>query len=171
MGAVNGGVWRTTSMGANKQHWEPVTDGQPVRCSSIGALATGAAVGRPEVIVAGCGFSTSSMMGVDWNIGDTGDFGGVMYSLDSGDTWAMANGFPRTTISARSRCCAIARSSSGRRTSAIAMMAVCGAGVWPVHETAFLRVYDKPCTRSLATARPCCCAAVCCLRLCAALGR
>ncbi len=94
-GAVNGGVWRTKSgMGPGKQHWEPVTDGQPVRCSSIGALATGAAVGVPALILAGCGFSTSSMMGVDWNMADTGDFGGLMLSQDTGTTWAMADGFP-----------------------------------------------------------------------------
>ena len=95
VGAVNGGVWRTKDgMGAaKKQHWEPVTDSPKVRCQSIGALTTGSAVGLPDLVVAGCGASTSSMMGVDWNMADTGDFGGVMLSADAGDTWNMMEGF------------------------------------------------------------------------------
>ena len=146
VGAVNGGVWRTTSgMHAGKQHWEPVTDGQPVRCSSIGALATGAAVGRPEVVVAGCGFSTSSMMGVDWNVGDTGDFGGLLFSLDSGDTWAMAEGFPENynigalTVLRNSSVLVGARSHFLDRED---------GGMWrgslATPQAAFARVYDKP---------------------------
>lgn len=95
-GAVNGGVWRTKDgMQAAQPHWTPVTDyPQPVRCQSIGALTTGAEAGIPHLVVAGCGSSTSSMMGVDWNMADTGDYGGVIISTDYGETWAMAANFP-----------------------------------------------------------------------------
>ena len=34
------------------------------------------------------------MMGVDWNVNNMGDYGGLMFSSDYGDTWAMASGFP-----------------------------------------------------------------------------
>ena len=97
MGTVNGGVWRTTSAFDDPDslvHWEPVLDGQPVRCSSISALTTGLSAGRPEVIMAGCGPSTSSEQGSDWNVANSGPWGGVMYSLDNGVTWAMHEGMP-----------------------------------------------------------------------------
>ena len=42
-----------------------------------------------QLIFAGCGGSTSSMNGVDNNVMNSGDWGGVMKSTDAGETWAM----------------------------------------------------------------------------------
>ena len=94
VGAVNGGVWRTKDGmdAATNQHWEPVTDSPKVRCQSIGALTTGSAVGQPCLSSRDAAHPLS-MMGVDWNMADTGDFGGVMLSADAGDTWNMMEGF------------------------------------------------------------------------------
>eukprot|EP00937_MAST-01D_sp_MAST-1D-sp2_P003279 g3279.t1 len=90
-GSVNGGVWRTHDISAPHPHWDPVTDGQPVRCSSISALR--AASFDVSLVFAGCGGSTSSEQGSDWNMLNDGDWGGVMYSRDGGISWAMTS-FP-----------------------------------------------------------------------------
>ena len=89
LGSVNGGVWRTRNVSAVTPHWEPVTDEPTVPCSSISALAT-----APGRVFAGCGGSTSSEMGADWNSHNTGDWGGVMMSADGGTTWSHLSGFP-----------------------------------------------------------------------------
>jgi hypothetical protein len=91
VGTVNGGVWRTADISADAPSWDPVTDGQPVRCSSISALS--AATFDPALVFAGCGGSTSSEQGLDWNVLNNGDWGGVMYSRDGGTSWAMTS-FP-----------------------------------------------------------------------------
>ena len=38
LGSVNGGLWRTRSLGHATPHWENIIDGQPVTCSSISAV-------------------------------------------------------------------------------------------------------------------------------------
>jgi len=91
VGSVNGGVWRTKDVGSAAPSWEPVTDGQPVRCSSISALS--AARSDASLVFAGCGGSTSSEQGTDWNVLNDGDWGGVMFSRDGGSSWAMTS-FP-----------------------------------------------------------------------------
>eukprot|EP00457_Paulinella_chromatophora_P000932 gb/GEZN01000934.1/.p1 GENE.gb/GEZN01000934.1/~~gb/GEZN01000934.1/.p1 ORF type:complete len:1047 (+),score=67.81 gb/GEZN01000934.1/:26-3142(+) len=91
VGSVNGGVWRTSSLRGASTSWEPVTDNQPVNCQSIGGMAVMA--GNPNVVAAGCGGTTSSMMSSDWNSYNNGDWGGIMISRDGGDSWAMTN-FP-----------------------------------------------------------------------------
>ena len=92
MGAANGGVWRTANIIAAVPHWEAVTDNSPVACQSISALA--ASPHNPKVVVAGCGGSTSSEMGTDWNSVNDGDWAGLMISTDAGDSWSMIPSFP-----------------------------------------------------------------------------
>lgn len=87
--SVNGGVWRTNNLGDDVPAWKNVLDGQPVRCSSISAVAAY----DEDTVVAGCGGPTSSEMGADWNVVNSGDWGGIMKSSDGGDTWEMT-GFP-----------------------------------------------------------------------------
>jgi hypothetical protein len=89
LGTVNGGVWHTNDLYANDNvpDWEPVTDGQPVTCSTISALAVGD-YGK-GVIAAGCGGASSGMMQYDWNVINSGDWGGLMVSADNGDSWKM----------------------------------------------------------------------------------
>jgi photosystem II stability/assembly factor-like uncharacterized protein len=71
-GAVNGGIWRTTSAGTV---WTPIFDGQPV--GSIGAIAV--APSDPKTIYAGTG---ESDIRSDLSSGD-----GVYKSSDAGATW------------------------------------------------------------------------------------
>jgi len=66
---VNGGVWKTTNLGDEVPSWRPVLDGQPVRCSSISSIA----VFGEGMVLAGCGGSTSSEMGLDWNVVNSGE--------------------------------------------------------------------------------------------------
>lgn len=97
VGTVNGGVWRTKDLYANDNNptWTPVTDGQPgVKCSTIAALAAG-----EGVIAAGCGGASSGMMQNDWNVINSGDWGGLMISTDNGDTWRMTAFPPNRYIS------------------------------------------------------------------------
>ena len=90
VGTVNGGVWRTeeASLLSARPVWLSATDHQPVRCSSISALAV-----LGDTVLAGCGGSTSSEMGTGVIILNDGDWGGVMLSKDAGLTWAMTS-FP-----------------------------------------------------------------------------
>lgn len=90
---VNGGVWRSKDIQADAVHWEPVTDNQPVRCSSMASVHV--ASFSPQVVLAGCGGATSSEQGDDFNqrVLNDGDWGGIMTSTDRGDTWSMTT-FP-----------------------------------------------------------------------------
>ena len=90
LASANGGVWRTNNVSAASPHWVPVTDAPSVACSSISALV--AAPGG--LVLAGCGGSTSSEMGADWNSLNDGDWAGVMKSTDGGETWQMLSSFP-----------------------------------------------------------------------------
>jgi len=83
-------VWKSTTLSNAVPSWENVLDGQPVTCSAIGALH----VGSSGQVYAGCGGSTSSEQGVDWNVLNSGDWAGLMASRDDGKTWAMLPGFP-----------------------------------------------------------------------------
>ena len=61
VGSANGGVWRTrdlSALGPKGPRWENVLDGQPVRCTSIAALAV--ADFDTRLVFAGCGGATSS---------------------------------------------------------------------------------------------------------------
>lgn len=93
VGSANGGVWSTPASGlkAAKPKWTAAFDGQPVNCYSISVVAVSQY--DPDVVFAGCGGSTSSEQGSDWNVVNDGDWGGVMVSTDAGATWAMTS-FP-----------------------------------------------------------------------------
>jgi photosystem II stability/assembly factor-like uncharacterized protein len=78
MGAVEGGVWRSTNYG---QSWENITDGKiPGIADSIGAIAV--APSNPSIIYVGTG--ESDIRG-DF---DTGD--GIYKSTDAGKSWQYA---------------------------------------------------------------------------------
>lgn len=73
MGAVNGGVWKTTDSGNT---WHSLWDSQP--SGSIGAIAV--ALSNPNVIYVGSG---EGLARPDLSVGD-----GVYKSTDAGKTWA-----------------------------------------------------------------------------------
>ena len=89
LGSVNGGVWRSANLSKVTPHWVPVTDVKTVPCASISALAA-----SPTLVIAGCGGSTSSEMGNDWNSLNVGDWGGIMQTTDGGATWLRMDAFP-----------------------------------------------------------------------------
>src|SRR5262249_39849735 len=72
VGAVNGGVWKTTDAG---RAWMPIFDSQPT--GSIGAIAI--APSDPRVIYVGSG---EGLQRPDLSVGD-----GIYKATDSGATW------------------------------------------------------------------------------------
>ncbi len=72
IGAVNGGVWKTTDFGRS---WTPIFDSQPT--ASIGAIAV--APSDPRVIYVGSG---EGLQRPDLSVGD-----GIYKSTDAGATW------------------------------------------------------------------------------------
>jgi photosystem II stability/assembly factor-like uncharacterized protein len=72
MGAVNGGVWKTTDFGRT---WNPIFDDQPT--GSIGAIAV--APSDPNVLYVGSG---EGLARPDLSVGD-----GIYKSMDAGKTW------------------------------------------------------------------------------------
>ena len=102
LGSVNGGVWRTRTLHTTRPHWEPVLDGNPnVTCTSISAMHVYSPLRQRKkqeeegvLVYAGCGGSTSSEQGSDWNVVNSGEWTGVMVSKDNGETWDMLPGFP-----------------------------------------------------------------------------
>jgi len=72
MGAVGGGVWKTSNSGST---WEPIFDSEPI--ASIGAIAV--APSNPQIIFVGSG---EADMRSDISFGD-----GVYKSFDGGATW------------------------------------------------------------------------------------
>jgi hypothetical protein len=72
IGAVNGGVWKTTDAGRT---WNPIFDAEPTQ--SIGAIAV--APSNPSIIYVASG---EGLMRPDLSVGD-----GVYRSEDGGATW------------------------------------------------------------------------------------
>src|SRR6266567_1341088 len=72
IGAVNGGVWKTTDYGRT---WSPIFDDQPT--GSIGAIAV--APSDPNIIYVGSG---EGLARPDLSVGD-----GIYKSTDAGRTW------------------------------------------------------------------------------------
>jgi len=72
IGAVNGGVWKTTDYGRT---WNPIFDDQPT--GSIGAIAL--APSNPNIVYVGSG---EGLQRPDLSIGD-----GIYKSTDAGKTW------------------------------------------------------------------------------------
>jgi photosystem II stability/assembly factor-like uncharacterized protein len=88
IGAVNGGVWKTTDFGRT---WTPIFDDQPT--GSIGAIAI--APSDPNIIYVGSG---EGLQRPDLSVGD-----GIYKSTDAGKTWThlgLRNGqqIPRIAI-------------------------------------------------------------------------
>ena len=77
MGAVDGGVWKSTNYGIS---WENISDGWPSASDSIGAIAV--APSDPKIIYVGTGESDIR------NDMITGD--GVYKTVDAGKTWTYA---------------------------------------------------------------------------------
>jgi photosystem II stability/assembly factor-like uncharacterized protein len=87
MGAVDGGVWRSTDYG---NVWTNITDGTlPGSSSSIGAIAV--ALSQPSILYVGTG---ESDIRADFITGD-----GVFRSTDAGKTWQRAGLEETHTIS------------------------------------------------------------------------
>lgn len=77
IGAVNGGIWKTTNATAAVPSWTPVTDQQS--SLSIGAMALHPT--DPNTLIAGFGHMSSfGLVG--------GALNGLLLSTDGGDTWA-----------------------------------------------------------------------------------
>ncbi len=72
VGAVNGGVWKTTDFGRT---WQPIFDQQPT--GSIGAIAVAAS--DPQIVYVGSG---EGLHRPDLSVGD-----GIYKSTDGGATW------------------------------------------------------------------------------------
>ncbi|MBP8274665.1 MAG: glycoside hydrolase, partial [Acidobacteria bacterium] len=72
IGAVNGGVWKTTDYGRT---WKPIFDGQPT--GSIGAIAI--APSNPDIIYVGSG---EGLHRPDLSVGM-----GMFKSIDGGKSW------------------------------------------------------------------------------------
>jgi photosystem II stability/assembly factor-like uncharacterized protein len=73
IGAVNGGVWKTTDFGRT---WQPIFDSQPT--GSIGAIVV--APSDPNIVYVGSG---EGLHRPDLSVGD-----GIYKSTDAGKTWA-----------------------------------------------------------------------------------
>jgi len=83
IGAVNGGVWKTTNATAASPDWTELTDGFP--SLSIGALAFDLADPTFQTIYAGVGrFSSLGSFG--------GDRTGLLKSTDGGQSWTLLDG-------------------------------------------------------------------------------
>src|SRR5581483_10768171 len=72
MGAVNGGVWKSSDYGRT---WNPIFDAQPTQ--SIGAIAV--ALSNPEIIYVASG---EGLQRPDLSVGN-----GIFKSTDGGKTW------------------------------------------------------------------------------------
>ncbi len=83
IGAVNGGIWRTTNATASEPTWEALTD--TIDSLSIGALQYDLSDPTFNTIVAGIGrFSSFARVG--------GERIGILRTTDGGDTWTVLDG-------------------------------------------------------------------------------
>jgi hypothetical protein len=84
IGAVNGGIWRTTNATAGSPSWTPLTDALP--SLSIGALEMDPS--DPDVLLAGIGrFSSLARTPLTGRAG--GPLTGLLYTTDAGATWTQ----------------------------------------------------------------------------------
>ena len=95
MATANGGIWKTEDILTARPHWSQVLDGQPVACTSISAMAS-----LGSTVLAGCGSATSSEMGYDWtmyNSGDCAHTGLEPLTLTPTSTQPHLHGMPQPT--------------------------------------------------------------------------
>jgi hypothetical protein len=83
VGAVNGGVWKTTNATAASPTWTPLTDSQPSQ--SIGAMTFDVADASHQTVYAGTGRSSSFAQRGNDRIG-------LLRTTDGGATWQVVNG-------------------------------------------------------------------------------
>jgi len=79
IGAVNGGVWKTTNATSSSPSWTPLTDHMP--SLAIGALELDPTDASHSVLVAGTGNWSSFSGGIG------GPLTGILRSTDGGSTW------------------------------------------------------------------------------------
>jgi photosystem II stability/assembly factor-like uncharacterized protein len=80
LGAVNGGIWKTTDAQADEPTWTPLTDDFP--SLSIGALEFDPTDASRQTLVAGVGhFSSFGRTG--------GTLSGLLHTTDGGDNWDL----------------------------------------------------------------------------------
>jgi hypothetical protein len=101
LGAVNGGVWRTTNATAAEPTWAPLTDALGSLSIGRGALQLDPTDPAAATIVAGSGQSSS--------IGDGGARIGLLRSTDAGTTWSVLDG--GGTLGGKNACGVAARGS------------------------------------------------------------
>ena len=83
VGAVNGGIWKTTNARASEPTWTPLTDDHP--SLSIGALEFDPIDSTHQTLLAGIGHFSS--------FGGFGDMlAGLLYTTDGGASWADIDG-------------------------------------------------------------------------------
>jgi photosystem II stability/assembly factor-like uncharacterized protein len=110
VGAVNGGVWRTTNARNARPTWQQITDGQ--RSLSIGALEFDPTDSSHTTLVAGTGrFSSLNRVG--------GGLIGLLRTTDGGATWAtidaggMFRAFHICDVAPRGRTIVVAANNAG----------------------------------------------------------
>jgi hypothetical protein len=84
VGAVNGGIWRTSNATAASPTWVPLSDGLPSQ--SIGAIAFDPLDGSRNTLIAGTGRWSNFAQRGDDEIG-------VYYSSNGGNDWSVLGGF------------------------------------------------------------------------------
>lgn len=83
IGAVNGGIWKTTNATAGSPTWTPLTDDQP--SLSIGALELDPTDGTHQTLVGGFGrYSSLAQIG--------GPRTGLLRTTNGGTTWTLLDG-------------------------------------------------------------------------------
>ncbi len=101
VGTAAGGIWKTTDFLTNNPAgptWVPLTDFGPSFTLNIGSLATFGVNNDPSqtIIFAGTGFAqerTDNNSGNPNVLGNTGEGGGMLRSMDGGKTWEVVGNF------------------------------------------------------------------------------
>jgi subtilisin-like proprotein convertase family protein len=82
LGAVNGGVWKTTNATASSPHWTPLTDSLPGQ--SITSMSLDTTDASSQTLVVGTGRRSSDAFEGDDEVG-------LYYTTNGGSTWSQFN--------------------------------------------------------------------------------